>query len=106
MSDLQMLLSAKLVAVLLGISEASVWRLSALGTIPTPIKISPGVTRWDRAEIDQFLESKKAERNGDVGAEITVTAPAPRLNPVPSSIRADAKRPGRPRKFQEVSALA
>jgi predicted DNA-binding transcriptional regulator AlpA len=105
MSDFQKLFSAKLVAGLLGISEGSVWRLSALGTIPAPIKISPGVTRWDSSEITQFLESKKAARFDEV-APIVTLAPAPRCNPVPPSTRHDAKRPGRPRKFQAAGVPA
>ena len=39
------------VAALLGISKSSVWRLTANGTLPQPVRIG-GMTRWKRAEIE------------------------------------------------------
>jgi predicted DNA-binding transcriptional regulator AlpA len=102
MDDFQKLYSAKLVADLFEVSEGTVWRLAAAGTIPAPIKISPGVTRWDALEIGRFLESKKRAR---LDASATFPAPSarPGRNPVPPSIRPDAKRPGRPRKIEVVA---
>jgi len=99
------LLSAKQVAAVIGGSEPTVWRKDADGTLPRSIKLSKGMTRWDADEIEAWIESKKAARFGEI-VPIVTTAPTPRRNPVPPSTRRDAKRPGRPRKFQaeEVSA--
>ncbi len=43
-----------------GLSEATVWRLSA--SFPKPIKLSKGCTVWLEHEIDDLLDSKAAER--------------------------------------------
>jgi prophage regulatory protein len=45
-----------------GLSEATVWRLSASGEFPKPIKLSKGCTVWLESEIDDLLNSKAAER--------------------------------------------
>lgn len=55
------LLSVKDTARALGCSVATVWRRSADGTIPEPIKIG-GTTRWPHSEIMALIESAKAQR--------------------------------------------
>jgi prophage regulatory protein len=45
-----------------GLSQATIWRLSACGEFPKPIKISKGCTVWLEHEIDEMLEAKAAER--------------------------------------------
>ena len=48
------LLSATAVANALGCSKASVWRYSAAGTIPAPIKVGC-LTRWRASDIELFI---------------------------------------------------
>lgn len=98
-ATLKKLLSAKQVAATIESSESTVWRLDANGTLPKCIKISKGMTRWDGAEIDAWLESKKAARAGAETLTAKPSAPTPRCNPVAPTTRPDAKRPGRPRKY-------
>jgi prophage regulatory protein len=45
-----------------GLSEATIWRLSAAGKFPKPIKISSGCTVWLEREIDEMVDAKAAER--------------------------------------------
>jgi prophage regulatory protein len=39
------------------ISRATVWRWTAAGSLPQPVKLSPGCTRWKLADIDQLREA-------------------------------------------------
>lgn len=36
------------------VSPATIWRWTADGKFPKPIKLSPGVTAWDNADLDAF----------------------------------------------------
>ena len=45
-----------------GLSEPTIWRLSASGEFPKPIKISKGCTVWLEHEIDEMVDAKAAER--------------------------------------------
>lgn len=40
-------------------SPATVWRLAKAGKFPKPFKLSPGITVWDAAEIDQWIEQQR-----------------------------------------------
>ena len=46
-----------------GLSAPTIWRHSAAGTFPKPIKISPGCTVWIEDEIDELIEAKRLERD-------------------------------------------
>ena len=46
-----------------GLSEPTIWRLSASGAFPKPIKISKGCTVWLEHEIDELVDAKAAERD-------------------------------------------
>lgn len=43
------------VAGLLSLSEASVWRLSKIGTLPRPHKVGPNITGWNVGELRRVL---------------------------------------------------
>lgn len=58
------LLTVKELAKLLKISIRSIWRYRSMGAIPKPIKVGKSV-RWDRKDIEQWLEDKKGVRNGN-----------------------------------------
>jgi len=45
-----------------GLSEPTIWRHSASGKFPRPIKISKGCTVWLEHEIDELVDAKAAER--------------------------------------------
>jgi len=38
------------------VTRATIWRWSATGRLPKPVKLSPGCTRWKIAEILQLRE--------------------------------------------------
>ncbi len=58
-----------------GLSEATLWRLSASGEFPKPIKLSKGCTVWLEHEIDELLEAKAATRErGSADALVTEAA--------------------------------
>jgi predicted DNA-binding transcriptional regulator AlpA len=51
-NSLPLLVSAKTLAVLLSVSEATIWRWDSL---PQAVKPSPGVKRWRRQEIQDWI---------------------------------------------------
>lgn len=56
------LIDVRTVAAMLGVHTATVWRKSAAGDLPKPIRIA-GLTRWSRSEVEQAIEAKLAERD-------------------------------------------
>lgn len=50
------------ICALFGISKATVWRWSKSGILPTPRKLSAGVTRWNVGEIRAVLKSLGVEK--------------------------------------------
>lgn len=58
------LLTAKEVAELLGVHVRSIWRLSATGEIPAPIRLGERVVRWRLSDLRDHLHSKAAGRAG------------------------------------------
>jgi prophage regulatory protein len=46
-----------------GLSAPTIWRRSAAGTFPKPIKISPGCSAWIEDEIDELIEAKRLDRD-------------------------------------------
>jgi predicted DNA-binding transcriptional regulator AlpA len=57
--DLSPFLTDKMVATFLRCSRGTVWRLTADGVLPPPVRIA-GMTRWRRADIAAL-----AEREGE-----------------------------------------
>lgn len=51
-------LTARDVAVALGISERSVWRMASSGEIPPPVRIGR-CSRWRRSSLDAWLEKEE-----------------------------------------------
>ena len=51
------LLSAKQLRVTLGISNATLYRWTAEGLFPSPIKLGVRCTRWSTADVREWLES-------------------------------------------------
>ena len=58
--DLKMLLNASEVAATLGVSQRSVWRLSATGEIPPPVRIGRSV-RWRRSTVEAWLAKEERQ---------------------------------------------
>ncbi len=56
------LLTAKQVAYLLGLSERSVWRLSGIGKLPVPVSIGRS-KRWTREMLNSFVTRKVKSTN-------------------------------------------
>lgn len=48
-------LKAPEMAVLYGVSVATIWRWAQNGTIPKPQKIGANTTRWDGAEVARHM---------------------------------------------------
>ena len=61
-ADQKRTLRIRQVAEKTGLSGATIWRLSASGKFPRPIKLSVGCTVWLEHEIDDLLNTKAAER--------------------------------------------
>ena len=51
-----LVVSAKVLAQLLGVSVRQVWRLNATAKLPKPIRLG-GSVKWLRKEIDAFVEA-------------------------------------------------
>ena len=47
--------SAKALAREFETTESTIWRWAASGRIPAPLKLGPGTTRWDVAEVRKAL---------------------------------------------------
>lgn len=46
---------ARTVAALVGVSEATVWRMVKRGTLPAPKKVSERATRWNVGELRRAM---------------------------------------------------
>ena len=57
------------VSAKVNLSPATIWRLTASGKFPKPIKISVGCTAWFDHEIDEMLDAIAAERECGIGNE-------------------------------------
>jgi predicted DNA-binding transcriptional regulator AlpA len=56
MADLK-LLDVREVAEMLGIAVRTVWRLSATGELPPPVRLAARVRRWRLADIEQHIDA-------------------------------------------------
>ena len=41
------------------VSRNTIWRWSERGELPKPVKLSPGCTRWNLAEVEAWEQSRK-----------------------------------------------
>jgi len=55
------------VSAIAGISKSEIWRRVKAGSFPAPIKLARRCTRWNLAEVEQWVRDRLAER--DVKAE-------------------------------------
>lgn len=46
------------VAERLQCSKSQVWRLSAIGALKSPVKVSPRITIWLESDIDEYLSER------------------------------------------------
>lgn len=44
-----------------GVSRATIWRWVSLGKFPSPIKLSPGCTRWRLADVEAWEAAQGGE---------------------------------------------
>lgn len=56
-TDAPDLLTADDVADLLGVSKRTLWRLTAAGTLPQPIRFNRKLVRWKGAAVRAWIES-------------------------------------------------
>lgn len=52
------------VAELLGVNPRTIWRLSARGEIPAPIRLGDRVVRWRLSDLREHLDRKAAGASG------------------------------------------
>ena len=52
------------VCELVGLSPASIWRLTKTGEFPQPFPLTSSATAWDEAEVRDWLTARKALRDG------------------------------------------
>lgn len=57
-----MLLSVKQVCEKLGVSRATFWRPRKNDGFPTPYCVSESAQRWSEQEVDEWVKSRKVER--------------------------------------------
>ena len=50
-----LLIDAKALAAILSVSVATIWRMDASGKLPNAVRPSPGVKRWRREEIQEWI---------------------------------------------------
>lgn len=62
------LLTVQQVAETLGVSVSFVWRKAKTDpTFPKPIRLSPGITRWDDEEVKNWVLTHKQESCDETG---------------------------------------
>lgn len=88
------------------ISKGTWRRWIRSGDAPAPIKLGPGVSVWSEAQLDEFDAQRASPSDSLTSLETENQRPAPNKSPCAPSVRPDAKRPGRPRKFQAVGVPA
>lgn len=49
------------VAIRYGVSRATVWRWTQHNKFPSPVRLSPGCTRWRLADIEQWEQENQKE---------------------------------------------
>lgn len=54
-----MLLHAAAVAEMVGMSEASIYRMLGAGEFPEPIRFGKRLTRWKREEVERWVAALK-----------------------------------------------
>lgn len=55
-SPVALLVTARDVAAMLGVSTATVWRLRSAGKLPPPLKVG-GAVRWRKADIEAWVRA-------------------------------------------------
>jgi prophage regulatory protein len=56
-------LRPKQVAAYVGVSLATIYRWAAAGQFPAPVKLGMRSSGWLRDELDEFLATRRAERD-------------------------------------------
>jgi predicted DNA-binding transcriptional regulator AlpA len=57
------LLNVKDVARLLAVSTRFIWRATASGTLPAPVRLAPKVVRWKLVDIQNHIDALAAKGN-------------------------------------------
>ena len=65
MSDI-VLLTRQQVEKMLGIRRSTIYKLMRQGRLPEPIQISPGCVRWQKSELEDWINSRP-KATGEVG---------------------------------------
>jgi prophage regulatory protein len=58
-----------------GLSAPTIWRRSASGKFPKPIKMSERCTAWLEHEIDEHIEAKRLARDTNLDAGVARATP-------------------------------
>ena len=69
------LLTARDVARCLSISERTVWRWTALGMLPAPVRLRPRSTRWRTADLQRWLDDLGTRGRSDGKAPLAGVNP-------------------------------
>ena len=56
-------------SVLVGLSQATIWRMRQRGEFPEPVKLSRGATGWPDAIVQKWISERTAGQ-GDTGASV------------------------------------
>lgn len=64
----QTLIRIREVVSMTGISKSQVYRLAGMNAFPKPIRLTAQSVAWVKAEVEQWIQSKIAQRNELEGA--------------------------------------
>jgi predicted DNA-binding transcriptional regulator AlpA len=60
-SEVSLMMSARAIAAMLGVSIRQVWRLNATGKLPRPIRLG-GSVKWKKTEIMKWFDNDCPDR--------------------------------------------
>ena len=67
----KLLLNVKEVSKLIGLSERTVWKMSACGELPAPIRIGRSV-RWPKGMLEQFITERQEDAQKQLSKRVDV----------------------------------
>lgn len=56
-NEIERLYDVKEVSQAYGLGVSTIWKMSKEGTFPAPVKISRGITRWKKSDLENWLSS-------------------------------------------------
>ena len=61
-TELSRIISPRKLYTLLGVSHTTLWRMRRTAGLPDPIRLSPGRVGWPESQIQEWLDSRTANK--------------------------------------------